>query len=227
MRFDIVSVLPEIFTGFLQYGVCGRALQNGLARAEFWNPRDYAKDKRRTVDDRPFGGGSGMVLLAEPLAAAVDAAKQNNAGEVVYLAPRGELLSDSMARELAARDGLILLCGRYRGVDERVVESRAARCISAGDYVLSGGEVAAMALMESVLRHRPGVLGNADSADEDAFAGGLLDAPCYTRPAVWQNRKAPPALLSGDHAAAREWRRTAAEDLTRNCRPDLWARHKK
>lgn len=225
MRFDIVSILPEVFSGFLQHGVCGRALQNGAAHAKFWNPRDFAKDKYRTVDGRPFGGGSGMVLLAEPLAAAIDAAKKNNAGEVVYLAPRGELLTDSMARNMAKKGGgIILLCGRYRGVDERIIETRADRCVSAGDYVLSGGEVAAMALMESVLRHRPGILGNADSADDDAFAAGLLDAPVYTRPAVWQNKKTPEILLSGNHAAVREWRRTAAENLTRRCRPDLSAK---
>ncbi len=229
MRFDIVSVLPEIFGGFLRYGVCGRALQNGAARAEFWNPRDYAEDKHRTTDDRPFGGGSGMVLTAPPLAAAIDAAKKQNGGEVIYLAPRGEMLDDSLARRFAAREGAILLCGRYRGVDERVVESRVSRCISVGDYVLSGGEVAAMALMEAVLRHCPGVLGNADSAAEESFCGGdgLLDAPCYTRPAVWENRAAPAELLSGDHSAARRWRRNAAENLTRECRPDLSARAKK
>ena len=221
MRFDIVSILPEVFSGFLEFGVCGRALQNHTARAEFWNPRDYAKDKHRTVDARPFGGGSGMVLLAEPLAAAIDAAKKNNAGEVVYLAPRGELLTDTMARKMAHEDGIILLCGRYRGVDERIIETRADRCVSAGDYVLSGGEVAAMALMEAVLRHCPGVLGNADSPDEESFAGGLLDAPCWTRPAVWEGKKAPETLLSGDHSAVRAWRRTAAENLTRRCRPDL------
>lgn len=224
MRFDIVSVLPEVFSGFLEYGVCGRALQSGRARAEFWNPRDYAKDKRRTVDGRPFGGGSGMVLLAEPLAAAVDAAKKNNAGEVVYLAPRGELLTDSMARKMAGEGGVVLLCGRYRGVDERIIETRAARCVSAGDYILSGGEVAAMALMEAVLRHCPGVLGNAGSPEEESFADGLLDAPVYARPAVWRGKKAPETLLSGDHAAVREWRREAAENLTRRCRPGLLAK---
>ena len=223
MRFDIVSVLPEIFSGFLQNGVCGRALQNGMARAKFWNLRDYATDKRRTVDDRPFGGGSGMVLTAPVLAAAIDAAKNENGGEVIYLAPRGEVLNDSLARDLAMRDGFILLCGRYRGIDERIVESRVSRCVSVGDYILSGGEIAAMILMDAILRHCPGVLGNADSADEEAFCGGLLDAPCYTRPAIWENRRAPAALLSGDHSAAQKWRRENAEKLTGVCRPDLLA----
>ena len=165
-----------------------------------------------------------MTLAAPPLAAAIDAAKKENSGEVLYLAPRGELLNDSIAREIAGRGGAILLCGRYRGVDERVIASRVLRCISVGDYVLSGGEVAAMALMESALRHCPGVLGNADSADEESFCEGLLDAPCYTRPAMWEGKAAPAVLLSGDHSAAQKWRRDAAEKLTRECRPDLFLR---
>lgn len=227
MRFDIVSILPEMFRGFGECGVVGRALQSGRAQAVFWNPRDYAGDRHRTVDARPFGGGSGMVLMAEPLAAAICAAKTQNCGEVIYLAPRGRTLDDALARKLAAKPELILLCGRYRGVDERVVESQVDECVSVGDYVLSGGEVAAMALMDAVLRHCPGVLGNVDSADEDAFADGLLDAPCYTRPAVWEERAVPAALLSGAHAAVREWRRMAAAALTERHRPDLWRRCKK
>lgn len=221
MRFDIISVLPEIFRGFLEFGVCGRALASGTAQAAFWNPRDYASDARRTVDDRPFGGGSGMVLMAEPLMAAVEDAKKQNSGEVIFLAPRGEPLSDSLARDLARADGMVLVCGRYRGMDERAV-ARADRCVSAGDYVLSGGEIAAMAVMEAVMRHCEGVLGNAESADEESFAAGsLLDAPCYTRPAVWRGEEAPAALLSGAHAEVAAWRREAAERLTRRCRPDL------
>ena len=227
MRFDIVGVLPEIFGGFLEYGVCGRAIQRGIARAQFWNPRDYAMDKQRTVDARLFGGGSGMMLMAAPVAAAIDDAKKTNGGEVIYLAPRGELLTDNLARQLARQSEMILLCGRYRGVDERIIESRVSRCISVGDYVLSGGEVAAMTLMDAVLRHCAGVLGNADSADEEAFVGGLLDAPGYTRPAIWENRAVPPTLISGDHAATRRWRLAAAKALTRTHRADLWQQYQK
>lgn len=227
MRFDIVSILPELFGDFARYGVCGRAFVSGAATIRFWNPRDYATDPHRTTDDRPFGGGSGMVMKPEPMAAAIDAAKQQNQGEVIYLAPRGETLSDSLVRQLANHKEMILLCGRYRGVDERMIETRVSRCVSAGDYVLSGGEVAAMALMDAVLRHCPGVLGNADSADEEAFAEGILDAPTYTRPAVWEERKVPPELISGDHARARKWRQKAAKELTRKCRPDLLDAKKK
>ena len=227
MRFDIIGLLPEVLDGFLQFGVCGRAIQNKLAQAEFWNPRDYTTDVHRTTDDRLYGGGSGMLLMAEPLSLAIDAAKSHNRGRVLYLAPRGELLTDSVARQIAGEKEVILLCGRYRGVDERVLETHVDGYLSVGDYVLSGGETAAMTVMDAVLRHCPGVLGNADSPDEEAFVDGLLDAPGYTRPRIWNNREVPKELLSGDHAAAREWRQQAAESLTRTCRPDLWARRKK
>ncbi|MGU9951205.1 MAG: tRNA (guanosine(37)-N1)-methyltransferase TrmD [Gammaproteobacteria bacterium WSBS_2016_MAG_OTU1] len=221
MRFDIISILPKIFAGFSEFGVCGRALQNGAAQAQFWNPRDYAKDRHRTVDDRPFGGGCGMVMLAEPLAGAIESAKEQNSGDVIYLSPRGEVFNDALARQLATQKELILICGRYRGVDERVINTYATRCISVGDYILSGGEVAAMALIDAVLRHCPGVLGDADSVNEESFAEGILDAPCWTRPEVWREQEAPKVLLSGNHKATLDWRRKAAEELTRHWRPDL------
>ena len=221
MRFDVISILPEIFAGFTKYGVCGRAFCSHLALIEFWNPRNYAPLPRQAVDDRPFGGGSGMVLSPPPIASAIEAAQKHNRGDIIYLAPRGELLNDAMARQLAQADEIILLCGRYRGVDERVIEQYKPRCISVGDYILSGGEVAAMALIEAVLRHRKGVLGNADSADEEAFFKGILDAPCYTRPEVWKGRQVPKALLSGDHSAVNAWRRAAARHLTQTHRPDM------
>ena len=227
MRFDVITILPMIFAGFRRFGVCGRALADGRAALKFWNPRDYADGVRRQVDDSPFGGGCGMVLMAEPLSRAIEAAKNENRGEVVCLSPRGEPLTDVLARRLSKRREMILVCGRYRGVDERAMERHASLCVSAGDYVLSGGEVAAMALMEAALRHCPGVLGASESAEEESFADGLLDAPCYTRPAVWRGEAAPEALLSGDHEKIRQWRRTAAQELTRRHRPDLLAAQKK
>ena len=220
MRFDIITILPELFTSFLQVGVSGRACQRGRATAALWNPRDYTADRHRTVDDKPFGGGSGMVLKAAPIAAALGAARADNHGEAIYLSPRGELFTDGMARQMAKQTGFILLCGRYRGIDERAVAG--LRCLSVGDYILSGGETAAMIIMDAVLRHCPGVLGNADSLAEENLAAGLLDAPTYTRPAVWEGKAAPAALLSGDHMRAQKWRQQAAEKLTQQCRPDLW-----
>ena len=227
MRFDIVGLLPEVFGGFLQFGVCGRAVQKGLSCVEFWNPRDYATDVHKTTDDRPFGGGSGMILMAEPVSLAIDAAKSHNSGRVLYLAPRGELFTDSIARQIAEEREVILLCGRYRGVDERVLETHVDGYLSVGDYVLSGGETAAMTVMDAVLRHCPGVLGNSDSPEEESFTAGILDAPSYTRPRIWNDKEVPKELLSGDHSEARRWRAEAAESLTRSCRPDLLLRRKK
>ncbi|MDM5147376.1 tRNA (guanosine(37)-N1)-methyltransferase TrmD [Candidatus Persebacteraceae bacterium Df01] len=226
MRFDIVTILPELFEPFLKVGVGGRAFKNGVAEAVLWNPRDYATDRHRTVDDRPFGGGSGMVLMAPPVSAAVRAAQAQNSGEMIYLAPRGDVFNDAVARRMATQQGFILLCGRYRGVDERVIETLADRCISVGDYVLSGGETAAMTVMDAVLRHCPGVLGNADSIVDESFADGLLDAPCYTRPATFEGLTVPAPLLSGNHAEVHKWQRAASEKLTQQCRPDLSKKHK-
>lgn len=222
MRFDVVTLFPQMFAPFLTLGVAGRAFQGKLAVAEFWNPRDYCRDKYRTVDDKPFGGGSGMVLKPAPLAAALRAAKnEKKSAKIIYLTPRGALFDDAKARVMALSDGCILLCGRYRGVDERVVDALVDEELSVGDYVLSGGELAAMALMDAVLRHRPGVLGNSSSADDDSFADGLLDEPCYTRPAVFEGRAVPRALLSGNHEAISRWRRRRSLIITARRRPGL------
>ena len=222
MRFDIVTLFPQIFSPFLELGVGGRAFQDNLATAKFWNPRDYCNDKHKNVDDRPFGGGSGMVLKPEPLAAALRAAKaENNKAKIVYLTPRGSLFDDTKAREMALTDGCILLCGRYRGVDERVTEALVDTELSIGDYVLSGGELAAMVVIEAVLRHIPGVLGCDRSADEDSFAAGVLDNPCYTRPAIFEGRAVPDVLLSGDHKAIARWRLRHSLNITARRRPDL------
>ena len=233
MRFDIVSLFPEMFAAVCAHGVTGRMFRNGGAQAAFWNPRDYAADRHRTTDDRPFGGGSGMVMKPEPVAAAIRAAK--TAAEaaangkkipVIFMSPSGEKLDDARARTMAEWDGMILLCGRYRGVDARILEGEGALVdleVSVGDYVLTGGELAAMALMDSVLRHIDGALGNPDSREEESFAGsgGLLDAPCYTRPEIFEGVSAPEVLLSGDHKAIAKWRESAAIHRTEKNRPDL------
>ena len=236
MRFDIVSLFPEMFSAATDFGVTGRMFREGHARAVFWNPRDYASDRHRTADDRPFGGGSGMVMKPEPLAAAIRAAKADSSGEkkgafpVALMSPSGRLLDDAWARELAELPGMILLCGRYRGVDARIEERFADFEMSAGDYVLSGGELAAMILMETVLRHMEGALGNPESLAEESFSAandGLLDAPCYTRPEVFEGMGVPKVLLSGDHAAVARWRRTEALRRTREKRPDLLEKRRK
>lgn len=225
MRFDIITLFPEMFAPFTRSGVVGRAFADGLASAHLTNLRDFASGEHG-VDDRPFGGGSGMVLAAEPVAAAIRKCRKDNAGPVIYPTPRGRLFNDKMAREMARLSGCTILCGRYRGVDERAL-AEVDMEVSIGDYVLSGGEIAAMALMDAILRHRDGVLGNPDSAGEEAFADGLLDAPCYTRPAIFEGKPAPEVLLSGDHAAIREWREQQARALTESRRPDLLTGPKK
>lgn len=222
MRVDVITLLPQLLAPFMQYGVCGRAVTDGKAAVHCWNPRDYAAPPHRVVDDRPYGGGSGMVLMAEPVLAAARAAQAANPrGKAFYLTPSGEVFNDALAREMAAEEGLIFLCGRYRGVDERAVELFNGRALSIGDYVLSGGEPAVCAVLDAVLRHLPGVLGNPDSPEEEAFAEGVLDAPCYTRPAVFEGKAVPPVLLSGDHSAVAAWRREQAAARTRRRRPDL------
>ena len=224
MRFDIITLFPALFAPFFQSGVIGRAFADGLAQAQTTNLRDYADDDHG-VDDRPFGGGSGMVLAAKPVSMAIrERRKLNPSAPVVYPTPRGNLFCDKTAREMAQLPGMIILCGRYRGVDERALAAEVDMEISIGDYVLSGGEIAAMAVMDAVLRHREGVLGNPQSADEESFAGGLLDAPCYTRPAVFEGAAAPAVLLSGDHSAIRQWRLEQARQLTAKRRPAMLAK---
>ena len=245
MRFDIVSLFPEMFAAATDFGVTGRMFRDGKARAVFWNPRDYATDRHRTTDDRPFGGGSGMVMKPEPLAAAIRAAKADAKADaktdssgggggggfpVILMSPSGRRLDDGWARELAGLPGMVLLCGRYRGVDARIEERFADLEMSAGDYVLSGGELAAMVLMESVLRHKEGALGNPESLSEESFSAenaGLLDAPCYTRPEVFEGLEVPKVLLSGDHAAVAKWRRSQALRRTLEKRPDLLEKRRK
>jgi tRNA (guanine37-N1)-methyltransferase len=222
-RFDVVTIFPEMIAGALEYGVTSRALETGRVRVETWNPRDYTNDRHRSVDDRPYGGGPGMVMLFAPMAAAVREARvtRDDAAEVVYLSPQGERFDAAMAEKWAAGPGAILVCGRYEGVDERFVEACVDREVSLGDYVLSGGEPAALAAMDAVFRLVPGVLGHADSAAEDSFAAGLLDCPHYTRPEAVEGRRVPEILMSGDHAAIGRWRQDEARRRTEARRKDL------
>ncbi|MCS6876855.1 MAG: tRNA (guanosine(37)-N1)-methyltransferase TrmD [Geminicoccaceae bacterium] len=218
----VLTIFPEMFPGPLGFSLAGKALARGVWRLEAVDIRDFATDRHRTVDDAPFGGGAGMVMRPDVVARAVDAVKARGApGPLIYLSPRGERLHQGIVRELAAGPGVVLLCGRFEGVDERVLEARAFREISIGDFVLSGGELAAMVLIDACVRLLPGVVGDAASLEEESFAQGLLEYPHYTRPAVWEGRKVPDVLLSGHHERIREWRRQKALEITRARRPDL------
>lgn len=216
-----------MFDAVAQQGITGRALEQGLYELQLWNPRDFTTDKHRTVDDRPFGGGPGMVMLAEPLEKALDAAKaaQRQAGvassKVLYLSPQGRTLSHKVVMELVAEPGLIFLAGRYEGIDERLIRRQVDSELSIGDYVLSGGELAAMVVIDAIVRQVPGVLGDADSALEDSFVNGLLDTPHYTRPEVYQGMPVPPVLMSGHHEEIRKWRLKQALMRTWARRPEL------
>lgn len=231
MRFDLVTLFPDLIRGWAAQGVTGRALSRGLATLALWNPRDYTKDVHRTVDDRPYGGGPGMVMKVAPLQAAIEVASQAALGasdgpppRVVYLSPQGRRLDQAAMREIAAAEGWILIAGRYEGVDERLIERWVDEEWSIGDYVLSGGELAAMVVMDAVIRLLPGALGHAESAQEDSHMAGLLDCPHYTRPEEVAGQGVPSVLLSGDHAAIERWRLQQALGRTWLRRPDMLAR---
>ena len=223
MYIQAVTLFGEMFRSITDYGVTGRALQRGLWHFNSINPRQFADNKLGYIDDRPFGGGPGMIMMAEPLQSAIDAAKAQHNGKVVYLSPQGSPLTHQKAAELAKLDGLILVCGRYEGIDERLLSSAIDEEISIGDFVVSGGELPAMMLMDAVLRLIPGVLGDADSAGQDSFANGLLDCPHYTRPIEFQGMTVPAVLRSGNHALIAEWRLEQALRRTLQRRPDLLA----
>jgi tRNA (guanine37-N1)-methyltransferase len=223
IRFDVVTLFPEMFAAVTASGISGRALEAGLWSLGLWNPRDFTSDNYRTVDDRPYGGGPGMVMLAEPIEAALNAVKAGGGGRVIYLSPQGRRLDHAKVLEFAAEKRLTLLCGRYEGIDERLIVRRVDEEISIGDFVLSGGELAAMALMDAVVRQLPGALGDEASAVEESFAGGLLDCPQYTRPEVYQGEKVPEVLMSGHHEYIRRWRLKQALGRTWLRRPDLLA----
>ena len=221
-RASVLSIFPEMFPGPLGISLAGKALAAGAWALDVVDIRTFATDKHRTVDDTPAGGGPGMVMKADVLARAIDAAA-TDARPLLLLSPRGLPLTQSRVETLAGGPGVVLVCGRFEGVDERVIAARGLEEISVGDYVLSGGEIAAMALIDACVRLLPGVMGAPGSAAEESFAEGLLEYPHYTRPQVFEGRPIPEVLLSGDHAKIAAWRRAEAERLTRERRPDLWA----
>ena len=222
-RATVLTIFPEMLPGPLAYSLAGKALASGLWRLETVDIRDFGRDKHRSVDDAPFGGGPGMVMRPDVLDAAIEGAK--GLGPLILLSPRGRRLDQGRVRALAGEPGVTLICGRFEGVDERVIEAHAMEEISLGDFVLSGGEPAAIALIDACVRLLPGVVGCAETLVEESFSDGLLEYPHYTRPAVWRGRAVPEVLVSGDHGRIGEWRRAEAERATRERRPDLWTRY--
>jgi len=222
-RASVLTLFPEMFPGPLGQSLAGRALEAGRWALDTVQIRDFAHDRHRTVDDTPFGGGAGMVLRPDVVDAAVASAADGR--PVICLTPRGRRFTQDDARRFAAGPGLILLCGRYEGIDQRVIEARAMEELSIGDYVLSGGELAALVLLDAIVRLLPGTMGAADSALEESFSDALLEYPHYTRPASWDGRDVPAVLVSGHHAAVAAWRQAESERITRERRPDLWAVH--
>ncbi len=222
MRIDVITLFPEMVRGVIEHGVVGRAAEQGLLQLVLWNPRDFTTDRHRTVDDRPYGGGPGMLMKVEPLQACIRAVRaQSPQAKRVYLSPQGRVLKQPMLRETAGQGDLILLCGRYEGIDERLIQTEVDEEWSIGDYVLSGGELAAMVVIDAVTRLLPGALGHSDSAAQDSFSEGLLDCPHYTRPEVVNGLPVPPVLLSGHARRIQDWRDKQALGRTWQRRPDL------
>lgn len=230
MQFDVVTLFPDMFTAITQSGITRRAFEQKKCGLSLWNPRDFTTDNYRTIDDRPYGGGPGMVMMAKPLEAAIDSAKTRQVQQglpmprVVYMSPQGKALTHERVMEFTSEPGLVLLCGRYEAVDQRLLDRCVDEEISLGDFVLSGGEIPAMALMDAVIRQLPGVLNDDVSAVEDSFVNGLLDCPHYTRPEVYEGVAVPPVLLGGHHAEIMKWRREQALLATARKRPDLIAK---
>lgn len=220
-RASVLTLFPDMFPGPLGQSLAGRALAEKVWSMDVTDLRDFGTGKHRKVDDTPFGGGAGMVMRPDVVDAALGSVTDGR--PVIYLTPRGRRFTQADAKAFAAKDGIILLCGRYEGIDQRVIEARSMEEYSIGDYVLSGGELAALVLLDSVVRLLPGVMGAADSADEESFSAGLLEYPHYTRPAEWAGRTVPDILLSGNHAAVAAWRQAESEQITMRRRPDLWA----
>ncbi|GAL08719.1 tRNA (guanine37-N1) -methyltransferase [Photobacterium aphoticum] len=223
MKVGIISLFPDMFNAITNFGVTGQAVKKGLLSVETWNPRDFTHDKHRTVDDRPYGGGPGMLMMVQPLRDAIHAAKQSVEGQakVIYLSPQGRKLDQAGVEELAQNENLILICGRYEGVDERIIHQEVDEEWSIGDFVLTGGELPAMTLVDAVVRFVPGVLGDFASAEEDSFANGLLDCPHYTRPEVLDGQEVPKVLLSGNHKDISRWRLKQSLGRTWLRRPEL------
>jgi tRNA (guanine37-N1)-methyltransferase len=226
MRFDVITLFPELFAPFLASGVTRRAYESKQVEVVLWNPRDFADGNYRRVDDRPFGGGPGMVMMAEPLSACLDAAlaARGAAAPVILFSPIGETLQHGVVERWSASEGAVLVCGRYEGLDQRFIDARVTHQLSIGDFVLSGGEIPAMALLDAVARLQPGVLGDEDSHVQDSFnpaLDGLLDCPHYTRPEQWNGKGVPPVLLSGHHVQIERWRRDQRLAITLQKRPEL------
>ncbi|MFZ4056073.1 MAG: tRNA (guanosine(37)-N1)-methyltransferase TrmD [Polynucleobacter sp.] len=227
MRFDVVSIFPEMFSALTQWGITGRACEQQLTSVSLWNPRDFSTDSRKTVDDRAYGGGPGMVMMAKPLEDTVEAIQLQHqllgirSGPVCLLAPQGKPFSQQIAADILSYGNLTLICGRYEAVDQRFIERKVDLQLSLGDFVLSGGEIPAMAIMDAVIRLIPGALGDQESAAQDSFMNGLLDYPHYTRPEIVGNLSVPDVLLGGHHAKIMGWRRQQSLALTKRLRPDL------
>ncbi|HEY7884333.1 MAG TPA: tRNA (guanosine(37)-N1)-methyltransferase TrmD [Cellvibrionaceae bacterium] len=223
LKIAVVSLFPAMFEAITAHGITGRACQQGLVDVACWNPRDFAQDKHRTVDDRPYGGGPGMLMMVQPLSDALNAARQwaGTAAQVIYLSPQGQVFNQQAATELGSGGNLILIAGRYEGIDERFIEAHVDQEWSIGDYVLSGGELPAMVMIDAITRLLPGALGHTQSAVEDSFSVGLLDCPHYTRPEVLDGKQVPAVLLSGDHKKILRWRHQQALGRTWLRRPDL------
>ena len=226
MQAQIFTLYPELFPGPLNKGLYGKALSNNIWNLKIVNIRDYSSDKHKTVDDTPFGGGSGMLIKPDVLANSLDQNVKPNE-KIYYLTPKGKLFSQKLAKKLSKEKTINLICGHFEGVDQRVIDTRNIEELSIGDYVLSGGETAALVVLDSILRLIPGVLGNDQSISEESFENGLLEYPQYTKPQIWEKKSVPDVLLSGDHAKIKDWRLSESEAITRDRRPDLWQRYKK
>ncbi|TQV75513.1 tRNA (guanosine(37)-N1)-methyltransferase TrmD [Aliikangiella marina] len=223
LKFTAISLFPEMFAAVTEHGVVGRAIKNGEVDVDLVNPRDFTSDRHRTVDDRPYGGGPGMLMKVEPLEKAIESVKHQCPGKVIYLSPQGKQLNHKLVKQLSTEQHLILIAGRYEGIDERLLNKHVDLEVSLGDFVLSGGELGAMAIIDSVTRLLPGVLGHSDSAEEDSFSDGLLDHPHYTRPEVYEGAQVPKALLSGNHQLIADWRLQQRLGRTWLRRPELLA----
>ncbi len=222
----VYTLYPDLFPGHLNKGLFGKALENKIWNLNIINIRNYAEDKHKTVDDTPYGGGSGMLMRPDVLASSID--KNILSGEkIIYLSPRGKLFNQDIAKNLAKEKTLNIICGHFEGVDQRVIEARNIEEISIGDFILSGGEAATFVILDSILRLLPGVVGNQNSIIEESFENGLLEYPHYTKPQIWEKKRVPDVLLSGDHAKIKDWRLSQSESITRVRRPDLWEKYKK
>ena len=222
----IFTLYPDFFPGILSKGIYGRAIEKSLWNLDVINIRDYAKDKHKTVDDTPYGGGEGMVLKPDVVAKALDQNLKKNE-KIIYLTPKGKTFDQNKAKKFLNEKKINILCGHFEGIDQRVIESRGIEEISIGDYILSGGETAAYVILDSILRLVPGVLGNENSYKDESFENGLLEYPQYTKPQIWEKTPVPEVLLSGDHSKIKDWRLSQTEAITRHRRPDLWQKYKK